>query len=116
VTDSLFDLTTEVEPAQTFTVDGDEYKLLGMQHLSPDQEAKATAVFTRFQQLVRRLDRSGSDSDAERISKQLRTRRLELITMMTTIPMDVAEKLPVTAQVKLFQAIQAEGDLEADED
>lgn len=106
--DHILELSTEVEPAKTFTVDDEEYKLLGLEHLSDEDEAKATAAFTRFGQLLNALDRANSDQQATRLSKQLRERRIELITMLTTIPKDVASRLPLSAQVKLFRAVQQE--------
>src|SRR4051794_24435684 len=108
MSDHILELSTEVEPAKTFTVDDEEYKLLGLEHLSDEDEARATAAFTRFGQLVRALDRSNSDQAAKRLAKQLRDRRIELITMLTSIPTEVADKLPLSAQVKLFRAVQAE--------
>lgn len=106
--DHILELSTQVEEAKTFTVDDEEYKLLGLEHLSDDDEAKATAAFTRFAQLLRALDRAGSDQAATRLSKQLKQRRVELITMLTTIPEEIVKTLPLSAQIKLFRAVQQE--------
>jgi len=108
VTDHILELSTTVEPAKTFTVDDESYELLGFEHLSPEDEAKATGAFTRFGQLARRLDSASNDSQAATIAKQLRTRRVDLIAMLTTIPRDVAEKLPLSAQIQLFRAVREE--------
>lgn len=116
MSDHILELTTEVEPAKTFLVDEEEYKLLGLEHLSDEDESKATAAFTRFQQIAMQLSRTKNDRQAQQLAKQLRTRRLELITMLTTIPKDVADKLPLSAQIQLFKAVQDETGEELEDD
>lgn len=105
MTDHILSLSTEVEPAQKFEIDGTEYDLLGVEHLSPEQEASATAKFTRFMQIARTLDRTTNERQATNLAKQLRERRIELITLVTTVPKDVAESLPIRGQLQLFQAV-----------
>lgn len=116
MSDHVLELTTELEPAATFTVDGEEYELLGFEHLTPEQEAKATGAFTRFQQASIRLDRSSTDKEAEQRAKDVRKRRLDCIALLTTMPREVAEKLPPSAQIKLFKAVNDEAGADADED
>jgi hypothetical protein len=106
--DHILTLSTTVEPAKKFAVDDEVYELLGMEHLSPEDEARATAAFSRFGQIARKLDRSTNDNEAKRLALALRGRRIELISMLTTIPREVAETLPLTAQIQLFNAIQEE--------
>lgn len=114
--DPILSLSTEVEPAKTFEVDGETYQLLGIEHLSPEQEAEVSGLFARFEQVAFNLARSKSDKDAKLLAKNLRTRRVELITKLTTIPLDVADKLPAGAQLQLFRAVMDEFGGENDED
>lgn len=108
----ILDLSTQVKPPSTFTVDEEEYQLLGLEHLSPEDEAKATAAFSRFAQILRKLDDAANDVDAAKLAKALRGRRVKLIAMLTTVPTDVADKLPISAQTKLFNAIRKETGLD----
>ena len=107
-TDPILELSTHVEPPKIFKVDDTEYQLLGLEHLSAADEAKATALFTRFGQLVQLLDSASNDRSAEQVAQNLRNRRIDLISLLTTIPRATAETLPLRAQVQLFQAIQRE--------
>lgn len=108
MSDHILSLTTTIEPAKTFEVDGEAFQLLGFEHLSPEEEARATAAFTRFAQLDTRLSNAKSDAEAQQFATQLRKRRIQLITMLTTLPTEIAEKLPISAQTELFKAVQAE--------
>ena len=107
-TDPILELSTEIKPASTFTVDGVSYDLLGLAHLSAVDEADVTAQLSRFEQIGNRLDRATSDEQAKKLATELRKRRIRLIARMTTVPEDVAEKLPLEAQIKLFTAVRRE--------
>lgn len=107
-TDPILELSTQVKPVSTFTVDGSSYDLLGLAHLSASDEAEVTAQLSRFEQIGLRLDRAKSDEEARKLAVELRKRRIRLITKMTTVPEDVAEKLPLEAQIKLFSAVRRE--------
>ncbi len=108
MSDHILELSTEVEPPKKFTIDDEEYVLKGFEHLSDTEEAKATAAFTRFAQILGRLERAKDDKTAERLATVLRARRIELITLLTNVPKDVAEQLPLGAQSQLFRQIQKE--------
>ena len=56
----LLALTTDVEPAKKFTVDGDEFLLYGLNHLSKKDETEALALFARHSILVARLESSAA--------------------------------------------------------
>lgn len=116
MSDPILSLSTEVEPAKTFEIDGEEYELLGIEHLSPNQEAEVQGLFSRFEQVARKLALAGSDKQAELFAKQLRTRRVQLITKLTTVPDEVASKLPPSAQLQLFRAVANEFGKEDDDD
>lgn len=107
-TDPILELSTQVKPVSTFTVDGESYDLLGLAHLSAADEAEVTAQLSRFEQIGLRLDRAKSDEEAKKLAVELRKRRIRLISKMTTVPEDVAEKLPLEAQIKLFSAVRRE--------
>lgn len=104
--DHVIELTTEVEPARTFTVDGEEYQLLGFEHLSADSEAKLMGNLARFERTQLQLQLTNDDKEATTLAKRLRERRITLLTELTTLPRDVAEKLPLPSQVKLVRVAQ----------
>lgn len=116
MTDHLLELSTTVEPAKTFTVDGEEYKLLTLAHLGPEDEAHAMGDSARFEGLMQRLSRAGNDKEAERIAGQIRRKRIDILTQLTTMPREIAEALPIPAQAQLFQAVQREALGEAGDD
>lgn len=116
MSDHILSLSTEVEPAKKFTIDEEEYLLKGFEHLSDEDEATVTAKFTRFMQILGQLERAKNDQTAERLATVLRTRRVELITLLTNVPREVADKLPPGAQAQLFRQIQRETGLTADVD
>lgn len=107
-TDPILELSTQVKPVSTFTVDGESYDLLGLAHLSAADEAEVTAQLSRFEQIGLRLDRAKSDEEAKKFAVELRKRRIRLIAKMTTVPEEVADKLPLEAQIKLFSAVRRE--------
>lgn len=106
--DHILNISTEVTPPKKFAVDDQEYDLLSFDHLSPEKEAAALAEFTRFAQTDAALSRASSDGNAERLAKKLRERRIKLITMLTTLPKDVASTIPLDGQLAIFKAVQAE--------
>ena len=108
-------LTTAVKPAKKFTVDGIEYEMLGVDHLSPTDEAEVLALFSRHSILVNELDRERNVSKGRVIADRARTARLQVIKKLTTLG-DIAATLPLTQQVKLLEAIQAEVEREDEDD
>ena len=115
MSDPILSLSTQLDPPDTFEVDGESFNLLGLKHLSDEQEAEAQGLFARFQNISGQLETAANDQVAKRLSKDLRKRRLDLIALMTTVPRDLVEKLPLPAQVKLFKAIM-EDFIAGDED
>jgi len=104
----LLELSTKIAPPKTFIVDEDEYQLLGFEHISKAQEATVTALFSRYNTLNIRLAQAPSKEKAERAATLLYNIRMELMCNLTTLPRDVAEKLPMSAQVQLLNAIRGE--------
>jgi Mn-dependent DtxR family transcriptional regulator len=115
VTDHLLELSTTVEPSKTFTVDDEEYKLLTLAHLGPEDEARAMGDSARFENIMNRMARAGNDKEAERLAASLRRKRIDILCQLTTMPREVVERLPIPAQAQLFQAVQRESLGEAGE-
>jgi hypothetical protein len=110
-------LTTEIAPAKLFTVDGAEYKLLGIDHLSAEDEAGAMALFARHSLLAQEIELTANTKRGAELALKLKSCRIRILCKLTTLPEEVATKLPVGAQVKLLEAIQVELSAEdADED
>lgn len=107
-----FALTSKVEPPKKFTLDGDEFELLGVNHLTPDQEATAMALFARHGILSDEVDSTKNVLRGEELAKTLRATRLKIIHLLTTIP--ESRVVPMHVQVKLLEAVRSE--MEANED
>ena len=111
--DYALTLSTALKPAKKFLVirkDGveEEYQLLGVDHLSPTDEAKTMALFARYNWLNTELDATPKTDKGEKIAAAMRSVRLNLIAKMTDMPAHVADEMPLTQQVKLLEAIQVE--------
>ena len=104
----LIQLSTSVVPATIFTVDDEEHKILGLEHLSEDDEAGVMGLFSQYGQLNDKLSTVKRRSDAEKVARRLRQLRIELLTFMTDLPAALAEKLPLSQQLILIEAITSE--------
>lgn len=102
----VLELTTEVEPAAQFTIDGDAFELLGFEHLTPTQEAEVIADLSRYESLQTQLELSNDDKESVSIAKKLRAKRISILARLTTAPKDTISKLPLPAQVRLIQTVQ----------
>jgi hypothetical protein len=111
----MLSLTTVLKPTKKFLVDGSEYEILGVDHLSPEEEAEVVALFSRYGVLQSELEVEKNVSKGTPKAMQVRQTRLTLLTKLTTLNPSVAAKLPLTQQVRLLEAIQAEVEAE-DED
>ncbi len=113
---TLLELTTTVEPAKEFTIDGEVYKLYGLNHLSKKDETEALALFARHGILVNRLEMSANVNKGKELAESVKSCRMQILTRLTNAPLNVVELLPLGEQVKLFKAVQEEigddGDLE----
>jgi hypothetical protein len=110
----LLSLSTALKDTIKFSVDGVGYEILGVDHLTPDDEAEVMALFARYGNIQMELDGEKNVSKGIPKALELRGTRLRLLVKMTTMPAEVAAKLPLTQQVQLLEAIQEEG--EADDD
>jgi hypothetical protein len=110
----LLSLSTALKETTKFTVDGKPYEILGIDHLSPEQEAEVVALFSRYGILQEELSNERNVSKGTPKALEVRATRLLLLSKMTTLPSSVAGNMPLSQQVKLLEAIQAE--VEADDD
>lgn len=108
MSDRLLELSTQIKPPAVFAVDGDEYRLLGFEHLGKSDEARATALFAKYGRLTRLIAREKSQPRAEKIAGAMYDVRMELMCTLTDLPREVAERLPMSQQTKLLTAIRQE--------
>lgn len=104
----ILEITTEEVPAKLFTIDGEEFELYSLDHLSPEQESSVTATYARSQRIVERLASAKNDQIAEKEAAKLRPLRVKLIGLMTSVPRDRANELHPRAQGKIMDAISEE--------
>ncbi len=104
----LFDISTEVAEAIPFAVDGELYHISGWEHMSRSDEAKTTAIFAKYNRLSRMLEEAKKREEGERIAAAMYDLRMELLSSLTDLPREVAEKLPMSGQAKLMNAIARE--------
>jgi hypothetical protein len=110
----MLNLTTVLKPTVKFTVDGQEFDILGVDHLSPDEEAEVMALFSRYGLKQSELEVQPNVSKGKATALEMKATRLTLLTKLTTLPPDIASKLPLTQQVRLLEAIQEEVEAEDD--
>lgn len=110
----VLELSTKVEPAEQFTVDGDEFDLLGFKHLSALEEANVMALLARYDNLSMQLVTTESDVEAVKIARRLRDKRISLLTKLTTAPSEIVDSLPLEAQVQLVRQVQESAGLAND--
>lgn len=114
MSDTVLALSTRVKPARKFTVDGEEYELLGIDHLSDADEAEAIALFARHTLLAIDLEQTISVAKGKEVATRLKQTRLTILAKLTTLPKQIAAQLPIDQQIKLLAALQEE--LEGEED
>lgn len=101
-------LTTRIKPAKKFTVDGEEYQLLGIDHLSPDDENKVMALFARHSLLLAEQEGTENVTKGTAVAERVRKTRLEIICTLTDLPKSVAQALPLSGQARLLETLQEE--------
>lgn len=102
---SLIDLSTAVEPSLPFTVDGEVYELRTISHLSKMEEARLRTLNKQEEFILAKIE--AADPEKQKtvvldLHKKLFDLRIELITMMTSLPQEKAEALPPMMQQKLI--------------
>lgn len=108
MSDSMLALSTQVKPAKKFTVDGEEYQLLGLEHISKEGEAEALALLSRHSLLMIELENTANVTKGKVVAERLRECRLRVIRALTDLPKETAETLPLHAQAQLLEAVVAE--------
>lgn len=101
-------LTTKLAPTKKFTVDGEEYEILGLDHLSKEDESKAVALFARHAYIATELEMTPNVQKGKELASRVRDTRMQIIATLTTLPKDIAEKLPLNAQIELITAVQSD--------
>lgn len=101
-------LTTAIKDTAKFTVDGAEFQLYDMDHLSPDEESRVLALFSRFSNIAAELDGITNVLKGKDLADRLRLTREAIIEAMTDMPKDLVGKLPLSQQALLVEAMQAE--------
>lgn len=107
-TDAALTIATDLEPTKKIKLDGTDYELLTVNHLSPQQEAAVTATFSRFQRIFEQLEVAKNDPVAEKLAADLQQYRAKLIGLMTTIPSSVVRGLRPGVQSEIVKAIRKE--------
>jgi hypothetical protein len=108
MSETMLALSTAVKPAKKFTVDGAEYEMWSMDHLSKADEAMVMALFARHALIGQELEMSPNVAKGSATAERLRTCRLQLLTKLTNLPREVADKLPISAQAQLLDALEDE--------
>jgi hypothetical protein len=103
----VLDLSTTVDPPPIVAIDDEEFELRTMEHLSPLDEAKLRALVAKEERFTDQLTKvpTTDNNRLEAIAMQLRKTRIDLILLMTTIPKEKIEALPVPAQQQLIALI-----------
>jgi len=103
--DNVLDLTTEIPAPYQFTVDGEPFDLYTYEHLSKDDEAHVQALFRRHTRETKKLAESRDDREAEAVASKNRDTRIDILCALTSMPRDVAERLPLGQQAKLMKEV-----------
>lgn len=97
-----FSLSTIAEPAAIFEIDGDQYALYGLRGLNRETEAKLHWLFRRHMRVASELQSVEHEAKAMELALALRDIEVEVITSMTNVPRELAERLGLEARAILF--------------
>lgn len=106
MTEFALSLSTTLSPATKIQVDGEPFELLGVDHLSPNDEARVMALFARLGVLTAELELTSNVTKGEELAKRVKETRLNILAKLTTVPKDALAKLPLLEQVRLLGAIE----------
>lgn len=111
---------TSLRPTKKIKVDGESFEILGVDHLSPDDEAEVTALFARYNVLQSELEVTSQVQKGKPLAEKVKQTRLTILSKLTTMTKEVAGKLLLTQQVELLDYLasmtQEENDADAGED
>lgn len=102
--------TTSLKPTKKFKVDGVPYDILGVDHLSADDEAEVTALFARYNVLQSELEVTAQVQKGKLLAEKIKNTRLVILTKLTTMPKDVAGTLHLTQQVALLDTLASDAE------
>ncbi len=108
MTETLLALTTDLVPPKKFTVNGDEYQLLSIDHLSSDQEATAAALFARYEFLGQTLAGTPNSTKGTGVALQMQDTRRRILGLFSNLPKEIIAKLPLSQQAALLEAVESE--------
>lgn len=106
--DPLVSLSTQVAEPATIEIDETSYDVLGEQNIGRSEEVTLMTLFKQHEQAQRDFDGGRDKRKITAAAERMRNTRLEIITTFTTIPLDVADKLPLVAQAQLLDIIARE--------
>ena len=107
---SLLDLSTSIEPPLVFTVDDEPYQLRTVSHLNKLEEARLRTLNKQEEFVLAQIDEANPENEPKLMAlhEKLFDLRIELITMMTSLPREKAEKLPPIQQQNLINFVGME--------
>jgi len=108
MTDYALSFTTSLSPTKKFLVDGEEFDLLGLDHLSDEEEAEVMALFARFNLLQEELAMTANVEKGKGVAAKIQTARLAIVCKLTSLTPEVAAKLSLPQVTKLMETIEAE--------
>ena len=108
MTDYALTFTTELAPAKKFLVDGQEYSLLGVDHLSTEDENEVTALFARFGVLTDELSLTSNLDKGRALAEKVKSTRISILCKVTSLDKETAERLHPTQQTQIIEAIISE--------
>ena len=105
------ELSTEVSPGLLISIDDVEFEVRTIDSLSKVEEAKIrmlSAKENRYDEQLRKIPPT-DERRLEGVAGQLRGIRISMIVLMSNIPTDKVEALPITAQQRLIALIGGTG-------
>jgi hypothetical protein len=102
----VLNLRSAIAPARTITIDDVPYELYNLDHLSPNDEAVATALLARHQYLRNQLSITPDVAAGTELARKVHATLVDFLAKLTNAPKDVLTNLPTSAQADLLEAIE----------
>jgi hypothetical protein len=106
MSDIVVSISTQVKPAKRMLLDGEEFHILGPDHLSPEDESIIMALFARHELLQRELANEPKETRGKAIADRIRECQERLFSKLTDIPRDRIAALKLTQKAELMEAIE----------
>ena len=104
----LSSFSTVLDKPRTLSIDDELYEVRNASHLGKEEEVTLVALYKEHDRISDKLVKSEDRSKVEKLATDQRGIRIEMITAFTTIPQDLAEKLPLFAQNEIVSIIARE--------